>query len=43
MIDKLSQRSNKFSLVLNDNELQLFKNSDNIVQKLYDSEDLDVI
>ena len=38
MIDKLSQRSNKFSLVLNDNELQLFKNSDNIVQKLRDNE-----
>lgn len=32
--DKLNQRSNKFSLVLNDNELNLFKSSDHIVHKL---------
>lgn len=37
MLDKekfYNLRSNKFSLVLNDNELNLFKNSNNIVNKL---------
>lgn len=32
--DKLNQRSDKFSLVLNDNELKLFKNTKYIVNKI---------
>lgn len=41
-LDKMNQRTNKFTIVFNDNELQLFKNPKNIVQKFIDSEVLDV-
>lgn len=42
MIDKLNQRTNKFTIVLNDNELDVFKNCKHIVQKFIYSEQLDV-
>lgn len=41
-VDHLNQRSNAFSLVLNDNELHLFKNSDNVLRQIMCSE-MDVI
>lgn len=42
MVDKLKQRSDKFTIVLNDNELELFKNATNIVNKLLCDFDLGV-
>lgn len=43
MEDKLNQRSDKFSLVLNDNELNLFKNARNVVNKFQLQDDMDII
>ena len=43
MEDKLNQRSNKFTIVLNDNELHLFKDSVNILNKMYGDEKLGVL
>ena len=43
MDDKLNQRSDKFTLVLNDNELDLFKNARNVVNKFQLQDDIDLI
>lgn len=43
MEDKLNQRSDKFTIVLNDNELELFKNTRNVVNKFMLEEDMDII
>lgn len=42
MIDKLNQRSDKFTIVLNDNEVNLFKDSETIVNKLITDVDVGV-
>ena len=41
-IDKLNQRSDKFTIVLNDNEVNLFKDSETIVNKLITDVDVGV-
>lgn len=43
MDDKLNQRSDKFSLVLNDNELELFKNARNVVNKFMLQDDITIV
>lgn len=43
MIDKLKQRSNQFTIVLNDNECHWFKNCDFIINKLISDYDVDVV
>jgi len=43
MEDKLNQRSDKFTIVLNDNELDLFKNARNVVNKFMLQDDMDII
>lgn len=42
MLDKLNQRSDKFTIVLNDNEVNLFKDSETIVNKLITDVDVGV-
>lgn len=42
MVDKLNQRSDKFTIVLNDNEVNLFKDSETIVNKLITDVDVGV-
>lgn len=42
MVDKLNQRSDKFTIVLNDNEVHLFKDSETIVNKLITDVDVGV-
>ena len=42
MIDKLNQRSDKFTIVLNDNECDLFRNAHNIVNKIITCYDVNV-
>lgn len=41
-IDKLNQRSDKFTIVFNDNECDLFRNANNIVNKIITSYDVGV-
>lgn len=43
MEDKLNQRSDKFSIVLNDNELELFKNTRNVVSKFMLQDDITIV
>lgn len=43
MEDKLNQRSDKFTLVLNDNELNLFDNARKVVNKFLLQDDIDLL
>ena len=43
MCEKLNQRSDKFSIVLNDNELELFKNARNVVNKFMLQDDITIV